>query len=282
VRLATIGKLLVLISVIFFTGCATYTSVREHSALDSVAKNIQTVVIAPPQVNIELRVFTGENEPLTDKENTIREQLITVAQRRLKSEGLEVIDFDFAQAIANDDDFAFALTQAKEALNKAEKDLYNGKSVALENKRQFNVSLGPAVNEIAEQTGAEAVLLIDYYGFEKSAGLKTKDIAAGVLLAVLLGGSSAAIAPPSGSFVDLALVDTASGDILWTNRRGGQIVDTSIAEHALNELPDVVWEGEVVADETAEFIEKTDIENGAHQEEATTNNTEVALPSDAS
>lgn len=241
------SKLLLLAVVVFSSGCATYTNVREHASLSEVARDLDSVVVAPPQVNIELRVFTGENEPLTDKENIVREQLITLAEKRLQEEGLKVISFDFEEAIANDESLAFSLTQAKEALSHAQKDLYSGKAVAVEDKAQFRASLGPAVNAVAEHTGAETVLLMDYYGFEKSAGLKTKDVAAGVLLAVLLGSSNAAISAPSGSFVDLALVDTASGDVLWTNRRGGQTVDALIAEHAFNEFPDVAWESEAIA-----------------------------------
>ncbi len=260
-----ISKLLLLTTIVFSTGCATYTSVREHASLAEVASDLDSVVVAPPQVNIELRVFTGENEPLTDKEDMVRDQLITLAEKRLQEEGLKVINFDFENAIANDEDLAFSLTQAKEALDHAKKDLYSGKAVAVEDKAQFRASLGPAVNAIAEHTGAETVLLMDYYGFEKSAGLKTKDAAAGILLAVLLGSSNAAISAPSGSFVDLALVDTASGDVLWTNRRGGQAVNALIAEHAFNEFPDVAWESEAVIPTMNTGMESTvaDSENAA-------------------
>jgi hypothetical protein len=245
-KIANLAKLLVVSSVIVFTGCANYTSVREHANIHESARDIESVVIVPPSVNVELKVFTGENESMPEKEEQLRSALLSLAASRLAAEGLEVIEFNFQRAIEEDEEFAFAITQAKEALDTAEQDLYTGKAVTVETKAQFEVSLGPVVNAIAERTGAESVLLMDYYGFEKSAGLQTKDIAAGVLLAVLLGSSNASIAAPSGSFVDVALIDTSSGDVLWANRKGGQVLNSQIVEMALAELPDVVWENEVV------------------------------------
>ena len=240
----TLLKITTILSIAIITGCANYTSVREHSEFSSAAKDIESVIVVPPQVHVELKVFTGENESLIDKERYIKRNLVDIAQNKLRNEGLKVIDFSFEDAIKEDEEFAFAITQCRNALDEAKKDLYSGGAVTIENKRNFQASLGPVVNFIAEHTGADSVLMMDYYGFEKSNGMVAKDMAAGILLAVLLGSTNAQIAAPEGSALDIALVETRSGNVLWANRKSGQSLDASLANHALQELPDMTWQPE--------------------------------------
>jgi len=163
-------------------GCATYTDVRQHKELTEEAQHIGSVVILPPEVAIELLTFTGENEREIQKQEATTARLKAEAKNALEAQGLTVIDYDFIKAGAEHPELAFALTQCGDALKKAEKTLYN-KRVESKNKDSFSESVGASANTIAELTGADALLLIDYQGFEKSGGMVAKDIVAGALLA---------------------------------------------------------------------------------------------------
>lgn len=224
-------------------GCATYTSVRQHEDFQDSAKQIKSVVVLPPQVEIEMIVFSGENTPLDDKEHAISKEITSLAASRLSQEGLEVVDFDFNQAIKEDEEFAYAVTQCEESLKNATQDLYNGTSVTVENKSNFKANIGPVVNAIAEKTGAESVLFMEYYGFEKSGGMVAKDITAAILLGALTG--SVPVTPSSGSALNIALIDSTNGDILWNNVKSGPVLDGSLVNTNFDEFPDMTWESEL-------------------------------------
>lgn len=239
----TVIRSLILSVLVVVTSACSYTSVRQHQDFNEIAKSIDSVVVAPPTVTVELVVFTGENERLKEKEDAVGGTLVNLAAEKLQAQGLKVIDFDFEKAITEDEEFAYALTQCREAYQKAKQDLYNGKSVLEEDKATFKTSLGAVVNTIAEKTGAEALVLMEYYGFEKSGGMIAKDVAASVLIGLLTG--SVPIQPTEGSSLQIALIDTAGGDVLWTNVKSGPYLDATLAEHALRELPDTEWESKI-------------------------------------
>ncbi len=146
---------------------------------------------------------------------------------KLEENNLKVISFDFSTEAANDEEFAYAITQAKEAWNKAKEDMYKEGMVSEKEKAKFTTTLGSVLNQIAEKTGADASLLIQYNGFQKSDGAIAKDIAAGVLLAVLTG--AVAVQPTEGAVVDIALVDNSSGKVIWADRRGSTVANASPA-----------------------------------------------------
>lgn len=219
-------------------GCATYTDVRQHKELTEEAQHIGSIVILPPEVAIELITFTGENERETQKQDSTTAQLMANARNALEAQGLTVIDYDFIKAGAEHSELAFALTQCGDALKKAEKTLYN-KPVESKNKDSFSESIGASANTIAELTGADALLLIDYQGFEKSSGMIAKDVIAGALLGALTG--TAQIAPSAGSSLKMALIAANSGNVLWVNRKAVPALDTSALKLVMSEFPKPQW-----------------------------------------
>ena len=136
----------------------------------------------------------------------------------------------------SDPDFAFEVNQVMEAFNEARKELYDGKSVTVENKNKFNTSIGPVVNTIASRAQADAVLLLHYYGFEKSGGMVAKDIAASVLLALLSGGTTV-VQSTSGSQIEIAFIDGDTGAVLWVNTKAAPGLTAEIAKQTMDEFP---------------------------------------------
>jgi len=215
-------------------GCA-YTAVRQHKDYHEYVKDVEYIVIAPPAVTVEEVTFTGENNQLTDKKALIQSQLINLAKAKLKERGFKVVDFDIDAEMEKDKDFAFEVNQVEEAFKQTRQELYDGQQVAEEEKAKFNSSLGPVVNTIANRAGADAVLLLHYYGFEKSSGMVAKDIAAGVLLALLTG--TVAASTTQGSQVEVALIDGDTGAVLWVNSRAAPTLSADVTSIAMSELP---------------------------------------------
>lgn len=230
-------------------GCAE-TTIRQHNDLREHLHEINSVVIAPPAVTIEYVVFNGQNEHLSEREEQLKGALRAVAKQELEAHGFEVVDFDFAKAIDEDEEFAFQVERVKTEFNFLRRDLYKSATIRESDMSSFQVSVGAAANTVSQMTGADAVLLIHYYGFEKSAGLKAKDATIAIIVGVLTG--VVAVAPPSGAMVEIAMIDGVTGDVLWTNVRGGVQVNELIANQALEPLPnDVDPEVEAEADTAA-------------------------------
>ncbi|WP_394172180.1 hypothetical protein [Thalassotalea litorea] len=237
-------KIIIVAVALWVTGCAQ-TSVRHHQDFEEVAKTVSTVVVLPADVEVELLTFDGENEMLEEKSTQIRNSIDAIAKAKLKEENLNVIEFDFATEIAANEDFAYAITTAKEAWGKAKEDMYQTGFVDEKKKAEFQTSFGSVLNIIADKTNADAVLLMHYSGFEKSEGLIAKDLASSVLVGVLTMGAVVPVQATSGSFIDVALVDANSGKVIWANRKPGATTDEVPASVVFSELPDLVWKSEL-------------------------------------
>jgi len=229
-RMATILSILLVAA-----GCAT-TTTRTHPTLEEQLHHVNSVVIAPPRVEIEYVTLTGENERLTDTEELIRAQLITIAERELRVHGYEIIEFDFDSAIENDEEFAYTVTQIREGFDKAKEDLQLGKQVSEEQAKKLQICLGEAANIIAAESGADAILLMRYSGFDKSDGYVAKDIGTTLLVGILTAGSVLMTSPTSGAVTEVALIDGATGDLLWADIKSGYL-NAAVADHAMDSMP---------------------------------------------
>lgn len=194
------------------SGCATMTPIRQHPDFANAARKVQTVAILPPDVEYVRIVFNGDNERLTEKEGAIVEELYRGFEASFKNKQYTIRP---SLASTQEENVSFELQQLRTAYNEAAKQLFE-KSANEDESKKYRVSLGPVVNPIASLMDAEALLYVRYYGFEKSGGQQAKDIVAGALLAVLTG--AVAVRPAEGAALEVALIDGATGDVLWANR----------------------------------------------------------------
>lgn len=213
-RLLAGVALVVVIGVV--SGCAV-TPIRQHPDFANAARPVQTVAILPPDVEFVRIVFNGDNERLTEKERTIAEELYRGLETALKNKHYTIRPWLAAKEGEENTSVNFDLQQVRVAYNEAAKQLYE-KPVNEEESKSFRVTLGPVVNPIASRMDAEALLYMRFNGFEKSGGQQTKDIVAGALLGVLTG--VVPLPKPEGSALEVALIDGATGDVLWANRGG--------------------------------------------------------------
>ena len=90
--------------------------------------------------------------------------------------------------------------------------------------------------------GADALIIANYQGFDKSSGLMAKEITSSVLLGALTGVYYAPA--KSGGRIELSLIDGVSGDVLWSNVFGGSLSAGNNLSIAMARLPSVPVTGE--------------------------------------
>ena len=228
------GVIVALGLVATLTGCAM-TSVREHPDFASGKRKIQVVAILPAQVEYRHLVFTGENERDPEREKSIASDIESGMVAALQSRGytakLDVVD----KARSGDKEFNFQLEQFRSAYVQASKELYARAMVAESESTKFKVGVGPSANTFAGIAGADALIIANYQGFDKSSGLMAKEITSSVLLGALTGVYYAPA--KSGGRIELSLIDGASGDVLWSNVFGGPMSAGNNLSSAMARLP---------------------------------------------
>lgn len=229
-----ICKLCAALAVVAAAGCSG-TAVREHPQLEQQLKNINSVAVLPPKARVESITFVGERERLESREAILEQELVKQARGALAAKGYGVIDYDFSDKAMLNSDLPFAINRVYKGFARAEKLLYEKPTLPQNEKRSIRADVGLSVNTVNQATGADAVFLMNYAGYEKRFGTAAKDMAAGMLLGLLLGGGAAGAATSSGSSLDMALVDSLSGEVLWSNTGRG-----ADAEAMMAGLPDNV------------------------------------------
>lgn len=235
----SLKKILILgsaVILLILQGCSV-TSVREHPTLEAQLETVDSVVIAPPQIDITMLTFSGSDEDMPDEERLIAAELIQIAAARLNDRGFDVVEFDFAAASAEDDEFSYALEQVREGYKAAKRTLYDTQMVPEADKRKLKSSVGEVANQIGDKTGADAVLLIEYTGTKDSPGKVAQETGTSVLIGVLSLGTVIAIPQFESSFTTIALIDTTTGDLLWSDFKGHVALDSTAVTSALESMP---------------------------------------------
>lgn len=226
---------ILIISIIYLSGCAGNSSVRLHPQLQEELIGINSVAIAPPEISIEEQALDGVNQKMKEREEEILGEMIAIANESLVEKGFRIIEYDFAGEISRNEDFAYNINQVREGYNEARKILYMDDNKSNNDKQEYSANVGPVVNNLSQKTGADSFLLINYSGIKKSGGSVAKDIAVGVILGLLTG--YAPVSAMEASYVEVALIDGNSGDVLWSNYSHGQYLNSIILSRAMQELP---------------------------------------------
>lgn len=226
--------LAVLAALSLLVGCATPTSIRQHSDFAERTQAIKTVAILPPNVEVLEIVFSGDNARLPEREQAVTGELLQQAEDALESKGYQVAALDYARLTAENPELAFEIDQLKQAFRDAGEAMRK-ESATTENYARFKESVGERAGAVAAPLGVDALLLVDFNGFEKSSGKIAQEMAATVVFALLTG--QVAVAQNSGSGVHLGLVEGSSGDVLWTNVAGHTAISGAVVNTALAPMP---------------------------------------------
>ncbi|MBW2714341.1 MAG: hypothetical protein JRC77_11405 [Deltaproteobacteria bacterium] len=223
------------------TGCAS-TGVLQHEDLNKHLLEIDSVVIAPPVVSIEYVAFDSLNERMRDEEERIRRSLVNVAERALYDHGYDVVEFDFEQALNEDSEFAFRVELLRHEFGFIRRELRENPNKPEGSRDSFRSSVGSIANTLSEKSGADAILLMHYNGFQKSAGLIVKDATVALAVGVLTGITL--VSPQNGATVELVMIDGTTGSVLWADVRGAAGLNAQATKTSMEDLPHDVDVGE--------------------------------------
>lgn len=239
------------------SGCATYTAERAHPDFANRNVDIERVAVVPPIVEFNSMEFSGEEVPLPEKAEEMRQILVNYAVEELTNRGYTPVVVD--RALMNEELEAYNvdLGKLREQYDAIRETLYDGKAVKIEDVATFEESVGEAAAIVASYSDADAVLLMRYYAYEKTEGAIAKDVAVAVLTTALLG--SAAIQATSAESVEVAVLDGLSGNVLWTNLASLPSTEATALKNALSTLQhDIDVEDTVVAEPANDVQEVTE------------------------
>ena len=223
----------------FAYGCSTpkYTTVREHPEFQESKAQFKSLAVFPPDVAFQHLVFNGDHQSVPEREEAIAHELAALLPGLLAARGYEVKEFAFEEQAESDSDFAFEMSQLRDAYGRVSIELYDRALVKESESRSFDKSVGTVVNQFCARAQADGLIVTRYYGFDKSKGMRAKEIAAGIAFAALTG--SYPMYPARGSAVEVAMLDCVSGDVLWTNAKSNQADNTDVLDWALADLPKI-------------------------------------------
>ncbi len=212
-----------------------YTTSRKDPDLDHECKRIETVAIIPPEVSVQLQVFTGDDEILFKEEQRVKKQLEYQARELLIEHGFTVKYFDFQSAMKKDSELAFAMNQIFKNLQEMGKQYNVGKLAPVEDALLPNWSVGPEINLLSESADVDSLLFMHYKGFRRSKGLRAKDIASLVISTAIFGVS---FLPHSEyGILYMAFVDGESGEVLWANLTGDAALNADVVDRCGRDFP---------------------------------------------
>jgi hypothetical protein len=221
-------SVLLVTSLIAFGSCTT--TMRQNPNFAARRRQITTVAVMPPEVKIHLTTVKRANrKPLPEDEANLRSRLPGAVAKALEARGFAVRKPEVFQAkLAESSDLRLLTTQVNDSFLQAAHEAYAGQNwdgspdEPTSTAGRYQRSLGPAVASIADHAAADALVLVDMEGFRSSPGAIALEFAESIVIGVLtLGG--AYVGPPMGATLVVALVDGASGDVLWQNIAGTQM-----------------------------------------------------------
>ncbi len=200
------------------TGCTPTTTVRKHPQFAERRAKISSVAVVPPEVEVIRVVFKGDNEPLPEDAARITTKLPDLIAGELRRRGFTVKDACLdEQHFGTAPDLRFQTTQAQQAFSTASAQMYQTVAMKKPEAENCQSTLGPGVNPLADHANVDALIFVKMGGFKKSGGEVAKDVAMTVLFLAI---GAIVTQPTQGAGIRIALVDGATGDVLWANVAG--------------------------------------------------------------
>ncbi|GAB1260836.1 hypothetical protein [Aurantivibrio plasticivorans] len=213
---------ILLFSLALLVGCSA-TTMRSHPTLTQELERIDSVVIAPPIIEVQLMTLTGENESIPEKEEEISNYINEHIRLRLVEQGFDVVEFDFENAKLEDPGFAYTITKLQEGYDEVKEELQIGRALSNAKASELKSYIGDAIHTVQAKTSADAILITRFSGFQKSGGYVAKDAGTSILIGILSGGTYIPIQQASGAGFEAALVDGYTGELLWADSRNGAL-----------------------------------------------------------
>jgi len=234
----------VILITIFLSACtttptSTTTPLKTYPSLENKFSKIKRIMVTPPDVAIEKITITGNNERLPELEQSIKAQLVNLAQNNINQHNFEFIDFDFTSSLKNNHSLALSLDQVKARFSQSKRERQAEKKIDKKDRNITKISVGSMINTITEATESDAILMINFTGFKKSGVKMTQEVISSALLGLTLGIMYAPV--QYTSVVEIYLLDAITGDLIWANSSKNLTLDSKTSfNKAIEKFPDNV------------------------------------------
>jgi len=209
-----VAMLVICCLVLSSSGCATY---RVHPEFEERHKKIHSVSIMKPEAEIYQVSFRGEKKLLTELMATLSQESVKEIKSVLEAKGYEVRELDLSEDVLKlDPSLRNAYFNVTKLFKKTIEDIKAGK------KKQFTYDIGTEVNIFADRSGADVLIFTQESGFKKTAGEIAKEVTKTLLIAVATLGNIVVRSQYYATVIQLAVVDSNTGEILWYNTNESQ------------------------------------------------------------
>lgn len=200
------GRLSVLTLVlVFLSGCAASTTVKQIDRLDAVDEEKPRVLVMTPDVKYYLLTAGGVPQPHGDWTDAARRNFAEALVQFADARGTDLVQIPESNEL---DEVQVSYQKLYSAVGMTIIQNHFGPSRLPTKQGSFDWSLGPGVQELGQRYGADYALFSFYRDYQASGGR----------VAFALLAAAAGVAVPMGAEQGFAaLVDLHSGDIVWFN-----------------------------------------------------------------
>lgn len=209
-------KILVSITLLILVCCGGCATIKYHPTYLERKEIIKKIGVMPPEFKVYLITATEGNKLMHDLTSKGEKILLSEIETLIKEKGIIFQEIRLTEEdLEKEPDLRFEITKVQEKFNQV-----NQKIIKEAYKKELNYSIGSDVNQFADRANADALIFIRGTGFKKSKGQVTKDIFKAVAIAVATAG---AVQPAGYTYcaicLQIALVDSDTGDVLWYNKK---------------------------------------------------------------
>jgi hypothetical protein len=207
------------------SGCVPAVSYRANARFQEQAPKIHTVLLLPAEIKVYQIDAGGVREEMTEWSTQARTNVVSALENEVQAKMKTVVKIVSEESLTKEKERAeetralYAAVSAMILLHTYPNP--NLPSLLFEEKlKDFDYSLGTEVGSLA--MGADALLFLDAQDHVWTTGRQALQ-ALGVILGVGAGVATGVVIIPQlagGTGVRAALVDSATGDILWINAVG--------------------------------------------------------------
>lgn len=221
----TVLRLAAIAAAFLATGCVTTQNVQQIDHLSTVDENAK-IVVMPPDIRYYLLTAGGVPEPNAEWTRAAQDNFATAVHDFASSRGTEIEILEDS----NLSPLEIKYEQLHSAVGLTVLTNHFGYNKLPSKEGAFDWTLGPGVQEIAEQHDADYALFVFYRDYQASGGRVAFAILAAAVGAYTDTGSE-------GGFA--SLVDLKTGDIVWFNvvaAGAGELRNEAGAAAAVNTL----------------------------------------------
>jgi len=180
---------------------------------------ITRLATLPPKVEMYKITFRGDQELMHDLLPATEQQVADEVQATLAKRGYAVRPLD-QQTLAGNPDLKKNFYTVQELF---EKEIARYNKRMFRTFRKFEYSIGAEVNPLADATESNALTIVRCQAFKKTGGEIAKDLAKSALIFAATLGGAVVYSYPSVTYIQVAVLDGDTGDLLWYVDNAGEI-----------------------------------------------------------